>query len=73
MSHLRKFAIAPLLVVSLLLVGAAPALADNVCPVIGGPNDPSIKGTPAIVPDMDANPAHGADPSDPHPGDAFWN
>jgi hypothetical protein len=56
-----------------LLGSAAPALASNVCPVIGGPGDASIKTTPAEVPDKSGNPAHGLDPTNPQPGDAFWN
>jgi hypothetical protein len=62
-----------MVVLMVLLADAAPALASNVCPVTGGPNDPQIKGTPAEVPDKSGNPAHGDDPSDPQPGDAFWN
>jgi hypothetical protein len=73
MLRLRKLAISALLVIGVLLVSAAPALASNVCPVTGGPNDPTIKATPAEVPDKSANPAHGVDPSNPQPGDAFWN
>jgi hypothetical protein len=73
MVRIRKLALSTLLVVVGLLVSAAPALASNVCPVVGGPGDPTIMSTPATVPDMSGNPAHGADPSDPHPGDAFWN
>ena len=73
MVRVRKLALSTFLVVAGLLLGAAPALASNVCPVTGGPGDPTIKGTPAIVPDMSGNPAHGVDPSDPQPGDAFWN
>jgi hypothetical protein len=60
-------------VLAIGLAGPTAAFADNVCPVIGGPDNPSIKGTPAMVPDMDGNPAHGDDPTDPHPGDVFWN
>jgi hypothetical protein len=60
-------------VVALGLVGPTAAFASNVCPVIGGPNNPSIKGTPAIVPDKTGNPAHGGDPAAAQPGDAFWN
>jgi hypothetical protein len=55
------------------LAAAVPAFADNVCPVVGGPNNPTIKTTPAVVKDMDTNPAHGANPADPKPGDVFWN
>lgn len=73
MVRVRKLALSSLLVVAALLLSAAPTLASNVCPVIGGPNDPTIKGTPAVVPDMSGNPAHGEDPADPHPGDTFWN
>jgi hypothetical protein len=62
-----------LLVIGVLLASAAPALASNVCPVTGGPNDPRIKTTPAEVPDKSSNPAHGEDPDNPQPGDAFWN
>lgn len=73
MVRIRKFTLSTLLVVGGLLLSAAPALASNVCPVIGGPNDPTIKTTPAVVPDMSGNPAHGEDPANPGPGDAFWN
>lgn len=73
MIRVRKLAMSSLLVVVALLISAAPTLASNVCPVTGGPNDPTIKSTPAEVPDMGSNPAHGEDPSNPHPGDAFWN
>jgi len=73
MPHPRKLILVPLFIVGALAASAAPALASNVCPVIGGPNDPQIHGTPAVVPDKNGNPAHGADPSDPRPGDAFWN
>ena len=73
MTRLRKLALTPLMAVPMLLIGAAPALADQVCPVIGGPNNPSIKGTPALVKEKDGNPAHGTNPGDPRPGDAFWN
>ncbi len=62
----------------LLLAASVPAFASNVCPVIGGPNDPTIMSTPAEVPDMANNPAHGTQDADgtpvnPQPGDAFWN
>lgn len=73
MSLLRRLVSVFALVVGLLLAAAAPVLASNVCPVIGGPGDPQIHGTPAVVPDMSGNPAHGVDPADPQPGDAFWN
>jgi hypothetical protein len=73
MARIRKVAMSLSILVTLLLATAAPALASNVCPVVGGPNDPTIKSTPAEVTDMSGNPAHGVDPSDPHPGDAFWN
>jgi hypothetical protein len=73
MVRIRKLVISSLLVMVVLLMSAAPALASNVCPVVGGPNDPTIMGTPAEVPDMSNNPAHGEDPSNPQPGDAFWN
>lgn len=73
MTRIRRIAFSSLLVVVLLLAGAVPVLASNVCPVTGGPNDPTIKGTPAVVSDKSGNPAHGADPGDPQPGDAFWN
>jgi hypothetical protein len=73
MNRVRKLAISSSLFVILLLSTAAPALASNVCPVVGGPSNPTIMPTPAEVPDMSGNPAHGEDPSDPHPGDAFWN
>lgn len=66
------------LVVALLAAIATPAFASNVCPVIGGPNNPEIKATPAEVPDKSGNPAHGTQDADgspvnPQPGDAFWN
>ncbi|HEY3071865.1 MAG TPA: hypothetical protein VGJ46_03535 [Candidatus Limnocylindrales bacterium] len=73
MSRLRKLVSVLVLSGGAVLAGAAPVFASNVCPVIGGPGDPQIHGTPAVVPDKSGNPAHGADPSDPHPGDAFWN
>jgi hypothetical protein len=73
MLRIRKLAMSSLLVIGVLLVTAAPALASNVCPVTGGPNDPTIKSTPAEVPDRSGNPAHGEDPNNPQPGDAFWN
>ena len=73
MSRLRKLIVVPVFIVGALLASAAPTFASNVCPVIGGPNNPQIHGTPAIVPDMAGNPAHGANPADPQPGDAFWN
>jgi len=73
MSRIRRFVFSSLLVGVLLVGGAAPAFASNVCPVTGGPSDPTIMGTPAEVPDKSGNPAHGADPGDPQPGDAFWN
>ena len=73
MPRLRRLIVSSLFVVVMLLAGAAPALASNVCPVTGGPNDPQIKSTPAEVSDKSGNPAHGEDPSDPKPGDAFWN
>lgn len=65
-------------VVVLLAAIATPAFASNVCPVVGGPNNPEIKATPAEVPDKSGNPAHGTQdadgrPVDPQPGDAFWN
>lgn len=72
MSWVRKIVFSWLLVVVLLLAGAVPVLASNVCPVTGGPNNPTIKSTPAEVPDKSGNPAHGEDPSNPRPGDAFW-
>lgn len=71
------------LVFALTLIGivtalAVPAFASNVCPVIGGPNNPEIKATPAEVPDKRDNPAHGTQAADgspvnPQPGDVFWN
>lgn len=61
------------LTAALLAAVGAPAHASNVCPVIGGPKSPEIKATPAEVPDMSGNPAHGGDPSTPEPGDVFWN
>jgi hypothetical protein len=71
--RIRKLFLSSMLVVVVLLMGAAPVFASNVCPVTGGPNDPTIKATPAEVPDKSGNPAHGEDPSNPRPGDAFWN
>jgi hypothetical protein len=73
MDRVRRLALSSMLVVVGLLVSAAPALASNVCPVTGGPNNATIKGTPAEVKDMTTNPAHGEDPANPRPGDAFWN
>ena len=72
MRKLRKLVAVPL-VAGALAISAVPALASNVCPVTGGPNDPTIHGTPAVVPDKSGNPAHGSNPADPGPGDAFWN
>ncbi|HEY3058675.1 MAG TPA: hypothetical protein VGL99_06840 [Chloroflexota bacterium] len=72
MRRLRKLVFVPA-VAAVWLAGAIPAFADNVCPVIGGPSNPTIMGTPAVVKDMDGNPAHGANPADPKPGEAFWN
>ena len=72
MKKLVRIALVPAILAAFLL-GAVPAFADNVCPVIGGPNNPSIHGTPAEVPDMDGNPAHGSNPANPSPGDVFWN
>ena len=73
MSRIRRIAFSSLLVGVLLVGGAAPVFASDVCPVVGGPNDPSIKGTPAEVPDKSGNPAHGGAGLNPQPGDAFWN
>jgi len=73
MSRFRRIIFVPLLAAGILLAGAAPTFASNVCPVIGGPNDAEIKGTPALVPDKSGNPAHGGDPAEAQPGDAFWN
>jgi hypothetical protein len=73
MLRIRKLAMSTLLVIGTLLASAAPALASNVCPVIGGPDGATIKSTPAVVPDKSGNPAHGEDPNNPRPGDAFWN
>jgi len=72
MRKLRKLLLVPL-VAGAFALGAAPTFASNVCPVIGGPNNPSIHPTGAVVPDKTGNPAHGANPADPRPGDAFWN
>ena len=72
MRKLRKLIAVPLIAGALAL-SAVPAFASNVCPVTGGPNDPSIHPTGAVVPDKSGNPAHGSDPTDPQPGDAFWN
>lgn len=78
MRRARRLVLSSLLTVLMLLGGAVPVLASNVCPVTGGPNDPTIKSTPAEVPDKSGNPAHGeqdadGNPVDPQPGDAFWN
>lgn len=73
MRRIRRITFSSIFVVVISLAGAVPVLASNVCPVVGGPNEPTIMGTPAEVPDKSSNPAHGADPSDPQPGDAFWN
>jgi hypothetical protein len=72
MKRLRIGILIPAAVILLTAI-ATPAFASDVCPVIGGPNNPSIMTTPAEVPDKSGNPAHGADPSSPQPGDAFWN
>ena len=73
---MRKFfrlAVLPALL-ALFIGSATVAFADNVCPVIKGD---TVKGTPAVVPDMDGNPAHGTQdengPVNPGPGDVFWN
>lgn len=61
-----------LLLSSVGLGGSSAAFASNVCPVIGGPSNATIKTTPAMVPDKTGNPAHGG--SGPGaPGDVFWN
>jgi hypothetical protein len=73
MVRVRKLAMSSIFVIGVLLMSAAPALASNVCPVTGGPNGATIKSTPAEVPDKSSNPAHGEDPSNPQPGNAFWN
>jgi hypothetical protein len=72
MLRIRKSVLVPA-AVALLIAFAAPVFASNVCPVVGGPNNPEIHSTPAEVKDMLGNPAHGGDPSSPEPGDAFWN
>ena len=72
MLRIRKLAMSVALGAGLLLAAAAPAFASVVCPVIGGPNNAQIKPTPADVPPKTDNPAHGADPLNPRPGDAFW-
>lgn len=77
MRHFRTLVLVALAIVLLAAI-ATPAFASNVCPVIGGPNSPVIKGTDAVVPDKSGNPAHGTQlangtPVDPQPGDAFWN
>jgi hypothetical protein len=77
MRRFRKAILIPV-VMALFIASAVPAFADNVCPVIGGPNNPQVKGTDAVVPDMDGNPAHGTqdaagNPVNPSPGDVFWN
>jgi len=74
---IRALVCVPILL-ALLLAITLPAFASNVCPVIGGPNNPTIKATPAEVPDKSDNPAHGTQaadgtPANPQPGDAFWN
>lgn len=71
MKFLRTRVLVPGAVVLLTAI-AAPAFASAVCPVIGGPNNPTIKATPAEVPDKSGNPAHSNDPSSPEPGTAFW-
>jgi hypothetical protein len=73
MAGIRRLVMSSIVLIAVLLGSAAPVLASNVCPVVGGPSDASIKTTPAVVPDKSANPAHGVDPSNPQPGDAFWN
>jgi hypothetical protein len=78
MDRIRQLVFSSLLVVTMLLVAAVPVSASNVCPVTGGPSDPTIKSTPAEVPDQTGNPAHGdqdasGTPVNPQPGDAFWN
>ena len=74
---IRRLVFVPALL-GVLVAVAVPAFASNVCPVIGGPNDPQIKATPAEVPDKRDNPAHGTQdengtPVNPQPGDVFWN
>lgn len=74
---IRAIVCVPILL-ALLLAITLPVFASNVCPVIGGPNNPTIKATPAEVPDKRDNPAHGTQAADgtpvnPQPGDAFWN
>jgi hypothetical protein len=75
---IRKLVFVPALL-GILVAVAVPAFASNVCPVIGGPNNPQIKATPAEVPDKRDNPAHGTQDAqtgeavNPQPGDAFWN
>lgn len=71
MAHLRRLFLVPLFIVGALAASAVPVFAANVCPVIGGPNNPQIHATPAVVPNKDANPAHGDAPIGP--GDVFWN
>ena len=73
MRRLRRLILVPMFIIGALTASAAPVFASFVCPVVGGPGDPQIFGTPAVVPDKSGNPAHGADPGDPQPGDAFWN
>jgi len=68
-----------LVTVALLLVAAAPALAESplnrvdcaVQPVIGGPNNPQTLTTPASVTIPDSNPAIRWDPASIVPGAVF--
>lgn len=68
-----------LAVIAVLLVAAAPALAESpdgkvVCvvqPVIGGPNNPETHNTPASVNIPITNPAIRWDPADILPGKVF--
>lgn len=73
MARLRKLTLLPLFIVGALAASAAPVLGANVCPVIGGPGNPQIHGTPAEVPNKDGNPAHGPTSGPIGPGDVFWN
>jgi hypothetical protein len=74
---MKKVIIAVVAAIVLSLALAGPVLADPpqgkvdkaVCPVIGGPNNPSIKGTPALVSVPSNNPAIGTETL---PGNIFW-
>ena len=65
-----------LLASSLAVFAAPPEKVEKaVCPVIGGPNDLVVHGTPATVNIPANNPAIGNVPEPPEPlepGDVFW-